>query len=241
LLDAYELERYERQIRVLGEKGQEKLKAARVFVAGTGGLGSSVALYLAVAGIGSLTIADNDVVELSNLNRQVLHWDRDVGESKVQSAYEKLSQVNPRVDLKVLNETIGEDNVSRLIGDTDAVVDALDNFQTRYILNKAGLRRGIPLFHGAVHGFNGQVATMIPRETACLRCIFPSAPQPQTFPVIGATAGIIGAIQATEVIKYFTGTGELLRNKLLFYDGERMEFYRIDVQVNPRCPDCGVH
>lgn len=237
-LDDYERVRYDRQIRIFGEEGQRKLKRARVFVAGVGGLGSPVLMYLATAGVGYLRFADNDVVDLSNLNRQVLHWDRDVGEKKAVSAVKKLTQLSPRTLLEPKVDTINEENVRRLIEGMDAVVDAMDNYATRQLLNKACVEKHVPFFHGAIHGFTGQATTIIPGETPCLHCIFPVAPPAETFPVLGSTAGVIAAIQATEVIKYLVGLGELLKGKLLFYDGEQMEFYKIDVKRNLHCPIC---
>ena len=210
-----DLKRYERQIKIFGEEGQRRLRKAKVTIAGAGGLGSVSAAYLTVAGVGRIRVVDRDVVELSNLNRQILHWEKDTGREKAESFEEKLSQMNPDVEVMVLSEKIVEDNVADVIKGSDLMVDALDNFQTRYLLNRVALEKKIPFFHGAVYGFEGQVTTIIPGETACLRCIFPEAPAPGTFPVIGATCGVIGCIQATKVVKYIVGVGELLTNRLL--------------------------
>jgi adenylyltransferase/sulfurtransferase len=239
-LTKYDLERYDRQMRIngFGSEGQRKLKNARVLIAGAGGLGFSTSVYLVSAGIGTIRIVDKDVVELSNLNRQLLHWDEDIGRKKVESAYEKLRRINSSIKIEVYDKEINEDNVLDLMHNVDAVVDALDNYETRYTLNKACLKMGKPFFHGAVRGFMGQATTIIPRETACLKCIVPKAPPRETFPILGSVAGTIGTIQATEVIKYFTGIGDLLKNKLLIYDAITMEVYKIEIGRNPTCPDC---
>jgi adenylyltransferase/sulfurtransferase len=239
-LTKYDLERYDRQIRIegFGEEGQRKLKEAEVFIAGAGGLGFSASIYLAAAGIGKIKIVDNDTVELSNLNRQLLHWDWDIGKRKVDSTYEKLTKINPSIEIKIYDEKITQDNILELLGNADAIVDAMDNYSTRYILNKASLKRGIPFFHGAVRSLYGQVTTIIPKKTFCLRCIIPEAPLPEISPILGTVAGTIGAIEATEVIKYFTNIGKLLENELLIYDGWAMEFERVKLQKNPSCPDC---
>jgi molybdopterin/thiamine biosynthesis adenylyltransferase len=242
MLTKYELERYDRQIRIsgFGKEGQEKLKEARVLVAGAGGLGFPISAYLTAAGIGKMKIVDKDVVELSNLNRQLLHWNKDVGRRKVESAREKLIQINPRVEVDAIGETITETNVLNLVSDVDAIIDAMDNFPTRFVLNKAALKKKIPFFHGAVRGFMGQATTIVPGETACLRCIFPEAPLAEKFPILGSIAGLIGTIQATEVVKYFTGIGSLLKNKLLIYDGKYTSFDIMELKANPNCPDCKI-
>ena len=239
MLTKNEVERYERQIRIFGEEGQEKLKNAKVFIAGAGGLGSSIATYLAVAGIGRIRLVDCDTVELSNLNRQTLHWNKDIGKRKTASAKEKLEEINPDVGIETTSEKINENNVFELIGDSDLIIDAMDNFYTRYLLNKAAIVKNIPFFHGAINGLYGQATTIIPRKTACLRCIFPVAPPQQTFPVLGVTPGIIGLIQATEVIKYIVGMGELLENRLFLWDGLNARMDEIAVERNPQCEDCG--
>lgn len=237
-LDEYERVRYDRQIRIFGEEGQRRLRRAKIFVAGVGGLGSPVLAYLAAAGVGYLKFTDNDVIALSNLNRQILHWDRDVGEQKVVSAAKKLTQLSPRTILEPTIDMISESNVRELLAGAHAVVDAMDNYATRQLLNRACVETGVPFFHGAVHGLTGQVTTIIPGETPCFNCIFPRGPPPETFPVLGSTAGVIATIQATEVVKYLVGMGELLKGRLLFYDGEQMEFYGITVERDPRCPVC---
>ena len=241
MLTTTERDRYQRQIMMdgFGEVGQEKLKQAKVFIAGAGGLGSPVAIYLAVAGVGQIRIVDRDVVELSNLNRQILHGDKDVDRGKAESAGEKLRQMNSDIKIETIAENITEDNIQELIGDCQLIVDAMDNFPTRYLLNKAALSRNMPFFHGSVHGLDGMATTIIPGETACLRCIFPEPPPTAIFPVIGVTPGIIGIIQATEVIKHIVGIGELLKNRLLVWDGTITHFGELIVKKDPQCRDCG--
>lgn len=239
MMSVRDLDRYDRQIKLFGATGQEKLKRAKVFIAGAGGLGSPISIYLAAAGIGKIVLVDKDVVELSNLNRQILHWERDVGSRKALSALEKLQKMNSDIIVEAATEILDEENVFGLVGDADLIIDAVDNFPTRYLLNKAALDRKIPFIHGAIHGFHGQATTVLPGRTACLRCIFPEAPPPETFPVVGVTPGIIGLIQATEAIKYITGLGDLLAGKLLIWDGIRPTLETIDVERDPGCKDCG--
>ena len=241
MLTADEREKYDRQIMIsgIGEDGQEKLKRAKVVIAGSGGLGSAAAIYLAAAGIGTIRIIDHDTVELSNLNRQVLHWDKDIGRNKVDSATEKLSQLNRGVKIEAIRKTIDEANIASLVAGFDLIVDAMDNLPTRYILNKAAIDNNTPFIHGAVYGFDGRVMTVIPGETACLRCIYRGLTPQQKFPVIGATPAIIGCIQATEAIKYIAGIGKLLTNRLLAYDGLNMKFTELTVKKNPNCEHCG--
>jgi len=240
-LTKYDLERYDRQIRIsgFGEEGQKRLKGARVLVAGAGGLGFPTSAYLVAAGVGTVKIVDCESVELSNLNRQLLHWHGDVGKRKVESACEKLQGINPTVKVEVCDEAITDDNAFSLVSGVDAVVDALDNYEARFALNRACLEKKVPFFHGAVHGLVGQATTIIPHETACLRCIVPVAPPRGIFPILGPVAGTIGTIQATEVIKYLVGLGDLLKDRLLIYDGLYVEFHSIEVKRNPACPDCG--
>ena len=242
MLTTDELERYDRQIIIkgFGKEGQEKLKKARIFIAGAGGLGSLTSMYLAVAGAGVIRIVDHDRVELSNLNRQVLHWDKDIGQSKVDSAAEKLKKLNQRVEIEAIAKMITEANVSQLVAGFDLIVDAMDNLPTRYLLNKAALEKNIPFFHGAVYGFEGRAMTIIPGKTACLECVYHGATTPEEkFPVIGVAPAIIGCIQATEVIKYIVGIGELLTNRLLIYDGLNLKFAEFKVKKDPNCEHCG--
>jgi len=242
MLTTNELERYDRQIMIrgLGEEGQEKLKRAKVFIAGAGGLGCSVSMHLTAAGIGVLRIVDHDKVELSNLNRQVLHWDENIGRGKTSSAAEKLKRLNPGVEIEAIEEVITEVNVSQLVADFDLIVDAMDNLPTRYLLNKAAIDKNIPFFHGAVYGFEGRAMTIIPGKSACLQCVYHGAVTPERkFPVIGVTPAVIGCIQAAEVIKYIAGIGELLTNRLLIYDGLNLKFTEFKVKKDPNCEHCG--
>ena len=239
MLSERELERYKRQILLFGEDGQERLKKSHIFIAGAGGLGSPVSIYLAVAGVGTITIVDRDVVELTNLNRQILHYDRDIGKKKTESAGEKLRIINPDITVNAIEADISETNASSLVGTADGIVDAMDNFDTRYLLNRVAQAKKIPLFHGAIRGLYGQATTVMPGKTPCLTCIFPKAPPKELFPVVGVTPGFIGMIQSTEVIKYLTGSGELLAGRLLLWDGMNARSEEIIVERNPDCDVCG--
>jgi adenylyltransferase/sulfurtransferase len=237
-LSERERERYKRQILLFHEEGQEKLKNAHIFIAGAGGLGCPIAIYLAVAGVGTITIVDKDVVDQSNLNRQILHSDRDIGRKKTASAVEKLRSLNPDITVNAIDTTIDDSNVRELIGNAGGIVDAMDNFPTRYLLNTVSQEKDIPLFHGAIRGMYGQATTIIPGKTPCLSCIFPKAPPSEVFPVVGVTPGLIGMVQATEVIKYFTGSGDLLTNRLFVWDGMICKAEEIAVEKNPCCGVC---
>ena len=240
MLTTDERKRYDRQIMIrgLGEDGQEKLKQAKVIIAGSGGLGSPAAIYLAAAGVGTIRIVDHDRVELSNLNRQVLHWDRDIGRNKVDSAAEKLRQLNRGIKIEAIEETINEANIQQLVAGFDLIVDAMDNLPTRYLLNRAAIENHIPFVHGAVYGLEGRAMTIIPGKTACLRCVYRGLIPEEKFPVIGVTPAVIGCIQATEVIKYIVGIGKLLTNRLLVYDGLNMKFTELAVRKDPNCEHC---
>jgi len=230
---------YVRQLPLFGEAGQESLQKARVLVAGVGGLGSVIAIYLAAAGVGTLRMVDNDVVETSNFNRQILHWHRDLGRPKTASAMEKISALNPQGRVEEISGMIDEAGIDEMIRDCDLIVDAVDNFPTRYILNRAALRKGIPFVHGAVRGFFGQATTVIPGKGPCLRCVFPSGPPPETPPIFGATCGVIGSLEAVEAIKLLTGKGETLTGRLFLWDGLTATADTLSVERNPACPDCG--
>ncbi|MBA4423398.1 MAG: adenylyltransferase [Syntrophus sp. (in: bacteria)] len=234
-----EQKRYHRQILMLGEAGQERLKAARVLIAGAGGLGTVISIYLAAAGVGTLRIADCDVVEASNLNRQILHWGGDIGRPKTASASEKLAALNSLIRVEEVTGRIEETRIDAIMGDCDLIVDAMDNFPTRYLLNRMALKKGIPFIHGAVRGLYGQATTVLPGKTPCLRCIFPGSPPPEIFPIIGATCGVIGSIEATEAIKLLTGQGEPLAGRLFIWDGMAANADSLVVERNPACPDCG--
>jgi adenylyltransferase/sulfurtransferase len=241
MLTQDDLIRYDRQMMMpeFGREGQERLKSAKVFIAGAGGLGSPISIYLAVAGVGTLRIADHDNVELSNLNRQILHWNADMGKEKVDSAKQKLREINGSINIETTNESITDDNVLELTEGCDAIVDAMDNFETRYSLNRSAIKRRVPLFHGAINGLEGRAMTIIPGETACIRCMYHGPIESVKFPVLGVTPGLIGIIQVTEVIKYIVGMGELLKNRLLIYDGMDLTFKEFKVKRNPECEDCG--
>jgi molybdopterin-synthase adenylyltransferase len=237
-----EMDRYARQIILpgFGVEGQEKLKKAKVFIAGVGGLGSPISIYLAAAGVGTIVIADCDVVDMSNLNRQIVHWEKNIGQKKVESAAEKLRSFNSGITIKTISERIEEDNAERLVGDADLIVDAMDNLPTRYLLNRTAVAKRIPFFHGAIYGFEGRAMTVIPGKSACLHCLYHGAVPPKSvFPVIGVTPAVIGCIQAAEVIKYITGLGELLTDRLLNYDGLAMKFSEFKIKRDPGCAVCG--
>ena len=239
MLSERELERYKRQILLFGEEGQERLKAAHIFIAGAGGLGSPIAIYLAVAGIGTITIVDMDTVDQSNLNRQILHTDRDMGKKKTVSAMEKLQKYNADITVNAIDTRIDAENVADLVGRADGIVDAMDNYPVRYLLNRTALAKKVPFFHGAIRGYCGQATTILPGETPCLECIFPKAPPKEVFPVVGVTPGVIGTVQATEVIKYLTGSGRLLSGRLFMWDGLTAMSEEIAIAQNPACPACG--
>jgi molybdopterin/thiamine biosynthesis adenylyltransferase len=241
MLTPNERERYDRQMMIgeIGEEGQRRLKRARVVIAGGGGLGSPIAIYLAAAGVGMIRMIDHDRVTLSNLNRQILHWEEDIGREKVESAGSKLKKLNSAVTVEAVAETITESNVARLVQDCDVIVDAMDNLPTRYLLNRCAVEKKMPFFHGAVHGFEGRTMTILPGETACLRCMYRGPVPSEKFPVIGVAPAVIGSIQATEVIKYLVGGGNLLTNRLLVYDGLKMAFTEFTVSRNPDCDHCG--
>jgi len=233
MLTAKERERYDRQIMLggFGEEGQEKLKRARVIIAGSGGLASPIAIYLAVAGVGRLRIVDHGSVELSNLNRQILYGEDDIGRSKVTSAAENLNKLNPEIKIEAIEETITAENISQLVYRCDVIVDAMDNLSTRYLLNKAAIDNNIPFIHGAVHGFEGIAMTVIPGKTACLECVYHGVTVPEVkSPVIGVAPAVIGCIQAAEVIKYIVGIGDLLTDELLIYDGLNQQFSKVRVK-----------
>jgi molybdopterin/thiamine biosynthesis adenylyltransferase len=240
-LTDYEHTRYHRQMLIegWGEEGQLKLKSARVFIAGAGGLGSPVSIYLAVAGVGEVRLCDADTVELSNLNRQILHTDARIGEPKAVSAQKSLAELNPAIKAVTYSDYLDVNNIAEIIGRPDIVVDCLDNFETRYLLNTYCIEHRVPLVHGAISGLIGQLTFLSPLETPCLRCIFPEPPPKGIFPVAGVTPGVIGCMQGMEVLKFLTGVGTPLKGRLLFFNGEEMAFDTVNVKRRPSCPDCG--
>jgi len=237
-----EIERYNRQmlIRDWGEEGQKKLRAATVFIAGAGGLGSPVSIYLAAAGIGRIRICDNGEPELSNLNRQILHAEKDIGKNKTFSAKETLCEINPHVEVVALPEKITAESIDRLAGGSDIIIDCLDNFPARHILNRYAVDKQLPFIHAGIYGLSGQLTFIHAPATPCLYCLFSGSPPPAVSPVAGVTPGVIGVLEATEAIKYLTGIGENLKGRLLIWDGEAMEFQTVAVQKDPDCPVCGL-
>lgn len=237
-----DLLRYARQMLIEGwaEEGQKKLKDSTVFVAGAGGLGSPVSIYLAVAGVGRIIICDFDTVETTNLNRQILHSHTRIGVNKAVSAKITLSGINPDVEVIPITEKITEKNAFQLIGDSQIILDCMDNLETRYILNEVAMKKGIPLVFGAIYGMQGMLSFIHPPETPCLKCLFPEAPPKETFPVVGATPGVIGALQALEAIKYLVGIGKNIKNKLLVWDGMSGDFKTFKARKDPSCSVCAV-
>ncbi len=243
-LDAEQLDRYSRHIIMedVGPEGQAALLDSAVLVVGAGGLGSPVLQYLAAAGVGTLGIADDDAVELSNLQRQVIHGNDDVGRPKVDSAREFIHQLNPDIDVQTHECRVSPDNVEELIADYDVVVDASDNFPTRFLLNDACMLADTPLSHGAVYRFEGQATTLL--GSPCYRCLFPEAPPEGAVPdcatagVLGVLPGTIGAIQATEVLKLLLEEGEPLDGRLFAYDARDFTTDFVPIAPDPECPVC---
>ena len=234
-----DLERYDRQIPVIGIDGQRKLAQSSVLIVGVGGLGSPVSLYLAAMGIGKLVLVDKEEVELSNLNRQILYSTRDIGKKKVDVAKHKLQELNPHVEIEVYEQSLDEDLARDLVKRVDVVVDALDNWETRMILNKVCVEYRKPLVHAGVEGFYGQVMPVVPGKGPCLACLFARASPSRTrIPVMGVTPGVLGAIEAAEVVKLLLSMGKPLVGRMLIVDLLSMEFRTIEVRRNPRCPVC---
>jgi molybdopterin/thiamine biosynthesis adenylyltransferase/rhodanese-related sulfurtransferase len=243
-----QLERYSRHLLLpeVGEKGQEKLLKSRVLLLGAGGLGSPAALYLAAAGIGTLGIVDNDAVDASNLQRQILHGTDRVGVSKVESARKTLENLNPDVKVVTFDERLNSTNVDRIFDQGwDVIVDGLDNFPTRYLVNDASVFKKIPVVHGSIFRFDGQVTTFWPHKGPCYRCLYPEPPPPHLAPscaeagVLGILPGVVGTIQATEAIKILLGQGEPLVGRLLTYDSLKMSFRTLKLRRDKTCPVCG--
>ena len=242
-----QINRYSRHILLpeVGGKGQKKIIQAKVLIVGAGGLGSPAALYLAAAGIGTIGLIDSDVVDLSNLQRQVIHHTSDVGRSKVLSGKEKIQALNPDVNVVMYEERLTAGNALKIVGGYDVVIDGVDNFPTKFLINDACFFAGKPLVHGGILRFDGRVTTIIPKKSACYRCVFKKPPPEglvascQEAGVIGVLAGIIGTIQATEVLKLILGIGRPLTDRLLDFDARRTQFREIRIKRNPDCPLCG--
>ncbi|MDD3407337.1 MAG: HesA/MoeB/ThiF family protein [Methanomicrobium sp.] len=233
-----ESERYDRQIMLFGEDSQRRLSSSKVLVAGAGGLASPASVYLAIAGVGKIVIADGDHVSLSNLNRQFLHDKKRMGMNKALSAKETLERLNENVDVFAVDEPVTEENAEELFDGCSLVVDCLDNFEARRILNRQAVNSGIPMIHGAVSGWDGQASTIIPGVSPCFECMFPKNPPGETVPIVGTTAGVIGSIQANEAVRILAGFEPALCGKLLIWDGrcsssDIMPFFR-----DEKCPVC---
>ena len=239
--------RYSKQIIIpeVGLDGQKKISSGRVLLIGAGGLGSPVAYYLNAAGVGTVGIVDDDVVDLTNLHRQILHFTNDIGKSKVVSAEESLTALNPDCQIIAYRERLTASNAMEIIQDYDVVVDCADNFSTKFLLNDACVIAGKPLFFGAVLRFVGQALTILPGEGPCYRCLFRMPPPSGIAPtsaqagLLGVLPGTIGLIQATEVLKYFLDLGDLLVGKMLTYNLLTMDFSKIEIRKDPGCPVCG--
>jgi sulfur-carrier protein adenylyltransferase/sulfurtransferase len=239
-------QRYSRHLLIpeVGSEGQSKLLASRVLLIGAGGLGSPAALYLAAAGVGTIGIVDFDVVDLSNLQRQVLHTTDRVGEKKTDSAVRTLAALNPDVNVVAHEEMLAADNVARLIAGYDVILDGTDTFETRYILNDAAVAAGLPVVHASVFRFEGQLTTFIPFEGPCYRCLYPTPPPPELAPgcsvagVLGVVPGIMGLLQANEVLKLLLGIGDTLAGRLILFDALVTEFTELRLRRDPDCPVC---
>ncbi|MDH5461446.1 MAG: HesA/MoeB/ThiF family protein [Candidatus Bathyarchaeota archaeon] len=241
-LSALELERYNRQLLISGwgAEGQRKLKASKVVVAGIGGLGCPSSLYLAAAGIGKIVLVDVDKFKLSDLNRQIHCWSRDLGRFKAEVASEKLMALNPEIEVEAAVAEITKNSVRDIIEDANIVVDGMDNWRTRFIINEYCVRQGIPFIHAGVSGLHGQLLTIIPAEGPCLRCVLPKdPPEVERFPVLGATPALLATLQVMEVVKLITGIGEPLVGRMLFLNGKEMTFETVEMKINAECPVCG--
>ncbi len=246
-LSQVQKERYARHIILeeIGEAGQQKLFSSSVLIIGAGGLGSPCALYMAAAGIGTLGIADADKVELSNLQRQILHFTADKGRNKVTSAREKLSALNPDMQIDTYAYFVDNENIDGLVKKYDIVIDATDNYSSKFVINDACVRNEKPFIHAGISGLKGQLMTYVPHKGPCLRCIFgvqpPDRPKGVYEGVVGAAAGVIGCLEAMEAIKYILGRGELLTGCMLTFDALTMQFRKIRLPSDKDCPVCGAH
>jgi adenylyltransferase/sulfurtransferase len=234
-----ERDQYRRQLPLLGEEGQERIRETRLCIGGAGGLGCAIALHCAFAGFGRITLIDDDVVKVHNLNRQVLYREEDIGRLKVEAAKYRLDGISPILRVDGISDRITAESVDARISSHDIVLDALDNYEARFLLHDACQRAGIPFIHGAIHGFYGQVSTILPRRSTCLHCLVPRPLSGGAVPILAMTAGVVGAIQSTEALKIAAGTGILLAGRLLLWDGRAGEAEVIEVRNNPDCPWCG--
>ena len=242
-----QISRYSRHILLpeVGGKGQKKIAKARIFVVGAGGLGSPVALYLAAAGVGTIGLIDSDVVDLSNLQRQVLHYTPDVSRPKVLSAKEKILAINPDVKVDTYEDRLTSHNALDLFHKYDVIIDGVDNFPAKFLINDACFFANKPLVHGGILRFDGRLFTIIPHQSACFRCIFKNPPPPglvascQEAGIIGVVAGIIGTLQATEALKLVLGIGRPLTDRILDFDARTTQFREIRTKRNPNCQLCG--
>ena len=242
--------RYSRHLLIpeLGEAGQRRLLESSVLLIGAGGLGSPASLYLAAAGVGTLGIVDDDVVDESNLQRQIAHSTQRLGDPKVESARDTLTALNPDVEVKTFNERLSSENIDRILSEGwDVIVDGADNFPTRYLVNDASVWHGIPVVHGSIYRFEGQATVFQPGEGPCYRCLFPTPPPPELAPscaeggVLGVLPGVIGSLQANETIKLLAGIGEPLVGRLLLFDALSATFTEVTLRRDPDCPVCGEH
>jgi adenylyltransferase/sulfurtransferase len=249
LLTNEEVLRYSRHLIMpeVGLAGQEKLKQASLLLIGAGGLGSPLGLYLAAAGIGRLGLVDFDVVDQSNLQRQVIHSTASVGKPKVESAAERIAQINPNVKVEIFKTRVSSENILDMLKNYDIVIDGTDNFPTRYLVNDAAVMLNKPNIYGSIFRFDGQVTVFKPKEGPCYRCLYPEAPPPGMVPscaeggVLGILPGTVGLIQATEAIKLIIGKGRPLIGRLVLYDALEMTFRELKIRRNPKCPVCGDH
>jgi len=242
-----QIERYSRHIILneVGGIGQQKILTSRILIIGAGGLGSPAALYLAAAGVGTIGLVDSDRVDLSNLQRQIIHATKDIGRPKTTSAQETIEQINPDVKVETYNYRINAANIRAIINDYDFIIDGTDNFATKFLINDACIFENKPFSHGGILRFSGQTFTVIPGKTACYRCVFIEPPPPGAVPtcsqagVLGVMAGIIGTLQANDALKYVLGIGDLYTNRLCMYDALSGQFRIKTVSKNNQCPICG--
>ncbi len=241
------LERYSRHILLkdVGVEGQLRILQAKVLIIGAGGLGAPAALYLAAAGVGTIGIADGDKVDLSNLQRQVIHFTEDIGEPKVHSAAQKMNAINPGVKVIKYDESLFASNIREIIRGYDFVIDGTDNFASKFLINDACVMENIAFSHGGILQFTGQTMTIIPGKSACYRCIFDGPPPANSVPtcaqagVLGAVAGMLGTIQVAEALRFIIGIGRLLTDSLLTFDAMTMDFRKIPLKKRDTCPVCG--